>query len=386
MKKIIYMLFAVVFLASCSSNKEMQITIENPSSFDRLADIVEIPIDSIKDKITLKDSAVYVVKNSIGEVIPSQVTYDRKLIFQPEVKANESKIFIISTDTAHTYPAKTFGRLVTERKDDFAWENDRVAFRVYAQALIPTDGPSNGLDIWYKRTNDLIIDKWYKADLAGKASYHNDNGEGLDNYDVKRSLGAGAMAPYVNGKLWLNDNFVSNEVLDNGPLRTTFKLTYNDIDVDGKKYSESRTFSIDAGSQLTKVIQAYGINKPMQVAAGIVQRPNADSTATIADNKGYIISAEPKTDKVEGIYVAVVFPEGISESVVNTYEIQNDKTKKTDKYSHVLAVTTQQPKKPVTYYTGYGWTKFGFPTVGDFEKYIQNFSESLKQPLVIKYK
>jgi hypothetical protein len=364
----------------------MQITIENPSGFDRLVDIVEIPIDSIKGKITLKDSAVYVVKNSLGEVIPSQVTYDRKLIFQPEVKANESKAFTISTDTARTYPAKTFGRLVTERKDDFAWENDRVAFRVYAQALIATDGPSNGLDIWYKRTNDLIIDKWYKADLAGQASYHNDNGEGLDNYDVKRSLGAGAMAPYVNGKLWLNENFVSDEVLDNGPLRTTFKLTYNDIDVDGKKYSESRTFSIDAGSQLTKVVQAYGINKPMQVAAGIVQHQNADSTAIVTDNKEYIISAEPKTNKVEGIYVAVVFPEGISESIVNTYEIQNDKTKKTDKYSHVLSVTTQQPKKPVTYYTGYGWAKFGFPAIGDFEKYIQNFSDGLKQPLIIKYK
>jgi hypothetical protein len=188
------------------------------------------------------------------------------------------------------------------------------------------------------------------------------------------------MAPYVNGKLWLNDNFVSDEVLDNGPLRTTFKLTYNDIDVDGRKYSESRTFSIDAGSQLTKVVQAYGINEPMQVAAGIVKRESADSVITVLD-KGYTIYAEPKTDKAEGIYVAVVFPEGISESVVDTYE-----TGKGKKYSHVLAVTTQQPKKPVIYYTGYGWAKFGFPTAGDFEKYIQNFSDGLKQPLKIQYK
>lgn len=385
MKNIILALFSIVFLASCSSNKEMQITIENPSSFDRLAEIVEIPIDSIKNKVALKDSSVYVVKNSAGEVIPSQVTYDRKLIFQPEVKANESRTFVISTDTAHIYPAKTFGRLISERKDDFAWENDRVAFRIYAQALIATDGPSNGLDLWYKRTNDLIINKWYANDLAGKASYHNDNGEGLDDYKVGRTLGAGAMAPYVNGKLWLNDNFTTDEVLDNGPLRTTFKLSYNDIDVDGKKYNESRTFSIDAGSQLTKVVQAYGINEPMQVAAGIVKRESGDSIIAAVE-KGYIIYAEPKTNKVEGVYVSVVFPEGISESIVNSYEIQNDKTKKTDKYSHVLAVTTQQPKKPVTYYTGYGWAKLGFPTVADFEKYIQNFSDGLKQPLVIKYK
>ncbi len=378
-KNIILVLFAIVFLASCSSKKEMQVTIENPSGFDRLTEVVEIPIDSIKDKVVLKDSAVYVVKNSAGEIIPSQVTYDRKLIFQADVKANESKTFIITTDTAQIYPAKTFGRLVPERKDDFAWENDRVAFRTYGQALMATDGPSNGLDIWYKRTNNLVIDKWYEADLTGKASYHNDNGEGLDDYKVGRSLGAGAMAPYVNDKLWLNENFVSDEILDNGPLRTTFKLAYKDIDLDGKKIGESRTFSIDAGSQLTKVVQAYSVDAPLQVAAGIVKRESGDSIIAAVD-KGYIIYAEPKTEKVEGVYTSLLFPEGINNSVVNTYEVGKNK------YSHVLAVTTQQPRKAITYYTGYGWAKFGFPTVGDFEKYIQNFSEGLKHPLVIKYK
>jgi hypothetical protein len=251
MKKIVYILFAVVFLASCSSNKEMKITIENPSGFDRLDEVVEIPIDSIKNKVTLRDSLVYIVKNSAGEIIPSQVTYDRKLIFQPGLKANESSTFIITTDTARVYPDRTFGRLISERKDDFAWENDRVAFRVYGQALVATDGPSNGVDLWYKRTSDLVIDKWYANDLAGIESYHNDNGEGLDDYKVGRTLGGGMMAPYVNGRLWLNENFVSDELLDNGPLRTTFKLTYKDIEVDGKKYSESRTISIDASSQLT---------------------------------------------------------------------------------------------------------------------------------------
>ncbi|MDR0824443.1 MAG: DUF4861 domain-containing protein [Prevotella sp.] len=385
MNKLLTILFAVVFLASCSSNKEMKVTIGNPSDYDRLSELVEIPIDSIKDKVALKDSLVYVVKNSEGEIIPSQVTYDRKVIFQPEMKAKETKTFTISTDMARVYPAKTYGRLISERYDDFAWENDRVAFRIYGAALLPVDGPSNGIDLWYKRTNDLVIDKWYQQDLAGKASYHNDNGEGLDDYKVGRTLGAGAMAPYVNNKLWLNENFVSDELLDNGPLRTTFKLTYKDIEVDGKAYGENRTFSIDAGSQLTKVAQAYAIKEPMTVAAGIVKRERGDSIISAID-KGYIIYAEPKTNKSEGVYVSLVFPEGISDSVTDTYEIVNAKSKKSDKYAHVLAVTTQQPKKPVVYYTGYGWAKFGFSTLADFEKYIQNFSESLRQPLTISYK
>ncbi len=219
MKNIFVILFTVAFLFSCSgASNDVKVTVENPSSFDRLSELVEIPIDTIKGKLPLKDSLVYVVKTIDGTVIPSQVTYDRNIVFQPGLKAGESKSFVITTGEPQEFPAKTFGRFITERKDDFAWENDRVAFRAYGPSLVEIDGPSNGFDIWYKKTNDLIIDKWYKDDLAGVRSYHNDNGEGLDNYDVKRSLGAGAMAPYVNGKLWLNENYASQEVLENGPL------------------------------------------------------------------------------------------------------------------------------------------------------------------------
>lgn len=384
MKKILYLIIATIFMYSCST-KEAKVTIENTSNFNRLTELVEIPIDSIKDKKSVTDSLVYIVLNEDGEAIPSQVTYDRKIIFQPQLKANETKSFTITTGDPQNFEAKTYGRFITERKDDFAWENDRVAFRIYGPALIETDGPSNGIDIWYKRTGSLIIDKWYKDDLAGVVSYHDDCGEGLDDYKVGRSLGAGAMAPYVNNKLWLNDNFVSEELLDNGPLRTTFKLIYNDLDIDGKTISENRIISLDAGSQFSKIVQAYTIKEPMTVAAGIVKRETGDSIISSVD-KGYIVYTEPKTDKVSGVYLGLVFPQGINDSKTDTYEILNPKSNKKEIYSHVLAIATQQPNIPVTYYTGYGWSQFGFPTVSDFEKYVQNFSEELKQPLIIKYK
>lgn len=382
MNKLYFIIISIVFLLSCSE-KDARVTIENPTDLERMTELVEIPIDSIKVKVT--DSLVYVIQTIEGEVIPSQITYDRKIIFQPQLKAKESKTFIITTGEAQKFESKTYGRFITERKDDFAWENDRVAFRIYGPALIETDGPSNGIDIWYKRTNNMIIDKWYKDDIAGVASYHDDHGEGLDDYKVGRSLGAGAMAPYVDNKLWLNENFVSEELLDNGPLRTTFKLTYKNLDVNGQSIAENRIISLDAGSQLSKIVQAYTIKEPMSTAAGIVKREKGDSIITSLD-KNYIVYAEPKTDKVSGIYLALIFPQGMTESKVDTYDVQNPKTNKKDTYSHVLGVTIQQPKIPVTYYTGYGWSEFGFSSIADFEKYILNFSEVLQQPLKIKYK
>ncbi|NDV95887.1 DUF4861 domain-containing protein [Dysgonomonas sp. 521] len=384
MKKIYSIIIAAVFLFSCAE-KDFKVTIENPAGFDRMMELVEIPIDSVKGKVTVSDSSVYVVQTAEGEVIPSQVTYDRKIVFRPQLKANESKSFIITTGEAQSFEPKTFGRFITERKDDFAWENDCVAFRIYGPALKETDGPSNGIDAWFKRTNNLIIDKWYKDDLAGVASYHDDHGEGLDDYKVGRTLGAGAMAPYVDNKLWLNENFTSEELLDNGPLRTTFKLTYKNLDVNGQSVAESRTISLDAGSQLSKVVQAYTIKAPMNVAAGIVKRETGDSIITSLE-KGYVVYAEPKTEKVSGIYLGLVFPNGIDESKVESYEVLNPVSKKKDTHSHVLAITVQQPNIPVTYYTGYGWSQFGFPALADFEKYIRNFSEGLRQPLVVKYK
>jgi hypothetical protein len=393
MKKVFCLIASVALLASCSSSGKkssegeenvLSVTVENPSGFDRLTELVEIPLEDLEEKVTLKEGSAYIVKNAAGETVPSQLTHDGKLIFPSGTKAGESNVFTITEGAPETFKAKTYGRFITERKDDFAWENDRVAFRVYGPALIEIDGPSNGIDAWYKRTEELIIDKWYKNDLEGVASYHEDHGEGQDDYKVGRSLGAGAMAPYADGKLWLNENFASQEILDNGPLRTTFKLTYKDIEVNGAAYSETRTFSLDAGSQLTKITQEYGVSEPMEVAAGVAKREKNDSIIAALD-KGYIVYAEPESEMVERVYLGLIFPAGMTNFLVDTYQVKNPKTQKEDTYSHVLGITNYQPGAPVTYYTGYGWSKFGFPTISDFQQYIENTAEGLKNPLVVKY-
>ena len=386
MKKVIYLLLlSVVLFVSCTSKNELKVVVGNPNDLDRRSEMIEIPVKDIEAKVKLSETEpVYIVKNVQGEIVPSQITSDGKLIFQSNLEAKQTSIFFVTAGVAQEYKAKTYGRFITERKDDFAWENDRVAFRVYGPALVETDGPSNGIDAWYKRTEEMVIDKWYKDDLAGVASYHDDHGEGQDDYKVGRTLGAGAMAPYANDVLWLNGNFTSQEVLDNGPLRTTFKLTYDNVDVDGKSYAETRTISIDAGSQLTKIIQEYGVDKLMPVAAGIVKRAENDSIITSLENN-YVVYAEPFSDVVENVYLGMVFPDGIEKSVVDTYTINHVISKEDQTHSHVLAIATYTPGTPVVYYTGTGWSKFGFPTVADFQKYVADFSTALKEPIVVKY-
>jgi hypothetical protein len=385
-KKILFLSWCVVAV-SCVSEKTLRITVENPSDFDRPAELVEIPVSDLTAKITLEDGQTFVLTNEKQECLPAQITYDGKFIFQAGTKAKESVTYTLSAGAPPTFRAKTYGRFITERKDDFAWENERVAFRIYGPALVEIDGPSNGLDFWYKRTDELIVDKWYKDDLAGVRSYHEDHGEGLDDYKVGRTLGGGMMAPYVNDTLWLNENFIRQEALDNGPLRTTFRLTYKDIDVNGTTFGESRIFSIDAGSQLTKVVQAYGTTEVIPVAAGIVKRPGSD--AILKNRTGHgtttLIYAEPASETVGNVYVGMVFPSGLEKTAIDTYRIVHPKSGTKETHSHVLGITSYHPDRPVIYYTGYGWSKSGFPAPEDFQTYMEHFASSLDMPLIVKY-
>lgn len=376
-----YFCFISIFAWCISCHSGLNITVENPIDFDR-SEMVEIPVEKL---MNLPVGKTYTVTNRQGEIIPSQITYDGKLIFLTDIKAKETLSYTVKTGDPQIFPPKVYARFITERKDDFAWENDRVAFRIYGSALIPVDGPSNGLDFWYKRTSDLIIDKWYKDNLAGIRSYHDDHGEGLDDYKVGRTLGGGMMAPFENDMLTLNENFVSQEILENGPLRTTFKLTYKNISVGERTFGESRTFSIDAGSQLTKVVQEYGTKDTLTVAAGLVKRSKDDDAFAAYTEKGTaaIIYEEPESEKAGKVFIGMVFPKGLENIISDTYTITHDINKKKETHSHVLGVTTYYPNRPVTYYTGYGWEKFGFPTLDSFQNYIEFFSLSIEEPLII---
>jgi hypothetical protein len=380
MKNLFYLLFFTGFI-SCNTDKS--VTVENPSDFLR-SEMVEIPVTQLE---TLPKDKTYLVYNQQGENIPSQITFDGKLIFQTSLQPEETVQYTIKIGTPVEFVPKTYGRLITERYDDFAWENDRVAFRIYGLALLDIDGPSNGLDLWFKRTNNLIVDKWYKEEEDGIKSYHTDAGEGFDNYNVGHSLGAGMMAPFINDSLVLNENFISQEILENGPLRTTFVLKYKDITVNGKSFSESRTFSIDAGSQMTKVIQQYGTTDVITVAAGIVKRNEEDEAFSAYTDYGTAAVLYEEFTKEENgkIFVGMVFPQGVENVKSFTYTYLNPKTNNEDKYFHVLAIKSYNPDNPITYYTGYGWDKFGFPTISDFQNYISYFSMALVQPLVIKF-
>ncbi len=377
MKKI-FLLTATV-AAMCACAPKVTITVDNTLPIDRGAELVEIPVSGL-NALPLAEGEAWVVKRD-GQTIPSQVTHDGLLIFQSSLGANEKATFTVTAGTPVEYPVKACARFAPERFDDMVWENDRVAFRIYAAALMAKDGPSNGIDALYKRSENMVIDAWYEGELQRGESYHDDHGTGLDDYNVRRSLGAGAAAPFVDGELVLNSNFTSHEILDNGPLRATFRLSYPDLGIGATTAAETRTISLDAGSQLSRVTQEYGVSTPLTVAVGF---PLRTPEVKWRSEGSTLMVEEPATRKASGVFLGAVLSVSF-EATMHTYTVVPPATG-VGVYHHALALVPYTPGTPFTYYTGFGWEKWGDWTAESFSRYLADFSTARNTPFVIAIK
>lgn len=371
----VIIVLSVIFIGCDFSKKELTVKLNNPTSIERKNEIVEIPWDQVKEQLVLTDGQQIIVADAQGQQVPYQLTTNgnenpESLIFPVTVAANDSVTYRIAIGTPESFDPLVYGRLVPERKDDFAWENNRLAFRVYGPALKATGEISNGMDVWVKSTEELIIDKWYKNDLAGVASYHVDHGEGLDFYKVGRTLGLGMTAPVDNDTLCLGDNFVTAEILDNGPLRFTFKLTYDPYKAGNHEIKETRIISLDAYSYFNKVTNIFEADTNLlTVATGIVMEKDKPEI-TYGVNSG-IIAYETPGDETNGtIYTAAIHPVGFG-----SIKIAND---------HYLGINSYTPGAPYIYYTGGGWSKAGFNGFDAWTEFVKSEKAKIDQPLQIQ--
>jgi len=366
--KILFILF--LLLISCTE-KSTIIGIENAMDFDRNKEMVEVAIDGLNLDFIRK---TYILKNEKGiETGYQLLSNNQTLIFQANVPANTSVTYTLQEGKPTPAAACTHVRFMSERSDDMAWENDIAAYRMYGPALMKTENPSNGVDIWMKYKDEPVMDSLYAGDLQRKISYHEDNGlGGLDCYDVNHTLGAGGVAPYTT-QLWVGNAFDRYEIVENGPLRSVFTLYYdNSIPVEGGYYSGTLTITCDAGSPLNKAVVKYEGVAPIQVATGIFM--HSDSVNTYFDKENRFIiytknaisrSGVPHGQTYIGVYAPGMTGEPFVEDeqyiVVNDYKI-GDK---------------------LTYYFGGGWSKWRFSTEQDWLTALLRFSQAKQNPLKI---
>ncbi len=371
---------------SCVNSKALkkEVTVVNTLNYPRSFETVSLDLSSL-GFLNSKNEYIIYDSETNTKIVNQQVDSDGDgqldaLIFQPIIAANSKKNFIVTTSERPTkFETRCYSRFVPERTDDYAWENNRVAFRTYGptaqkmkEAGIKGGTLSSGIDAWLKRVDYLIIDNWYNKELRTDASYHQDTGEGLDNFHVGNSRGIGGIAKKVDSTYYYSKNFTFWKTLNNGPLRTSFLLKYADWDAQGIQISEEKIISLDYGSNLSKFeVSIIGTDI---ISAGITLHQNVGK-ATINQKQGWISYWEPIDDSEIGMGMIV------PQAAMKDSEIFITKKKdESNLYAHI-----KTSKNKAIYYAGFGWKKSGqFENIKEWEDYLSRFSECLKYPLQVK--
>jgi hypothetical protein len=290
------------------------------------------------------------------------------LIFQTDVPTRGERSFDLRLGERRAYKRddfRVYGRFVRERYDDFAWENDRVAHRMYGAALETWEKEpltSSSVDVWLKRTRRLIVNDWYMVD-----DYHRDHGEGADFYSAGRSRGCGGSGLWLDSKLVISKNFRDSRVLASGPIRLVFELDYPVWTTAGVR-SETKRVTLDAGQNFNRFESRYvvdGIDKPLY-AAGIKKFPATD--ARIERAGGWIRAWGPVTGGTGKFGCAIVIDPA---AIVDVTEADGN---------HLVVA-----RAPATYYAGTAWDQSGdFATAGDWDRYVEQWSQRIGSPLRVE--
>jgi len=406
-------------------SRTVKVSVTNPSDFRRNCETVEINHGLPEPNISglPPTNELWAVMDGLSSrVLNSQAynpgtNFSPTLLFQVDLAPHETRTYYIldaSALAAIPQPIiKTFARYVPERHDDFAWESDRIAHRIYGPALETWKAEpltDSGIDVWVKRTRGLVVNQMY-----GTMNFFDTNGPSQDDYKVGHTRGCGGLGIWSDGKLHVSKNWRTWKVITTGPIRSEFELTYDAWDAgDGRMVSETKRISIDAGSNLSRMESTFSSDdkSPLELGIGLGERPGdndfvsedspeVDSWQNSTD-KGLVVqnqSAGSMTywqpqDFAKGVIgTAIVLPANSIESFTN--DNANLPASKFAPPTHtmtegqpglrsMLAIAPAQIGVPFVYYIGAGWNESGdFPNAASWNDYIHHFIERRDQPLQI---
>ena len=387
--KIVTIGIAILIAAHSPGLLAQRLVLTNPLAVDRPQQVVEIPLKQMLDHLHLSpaEAQSIVAEDAVtGKRIPDQLDISAQaaepnlLLLLVKLPAHGVQTIAFRVDpNASKLPALVFGREAPERKDDFAWENEQVAYRVYGPALQAAGEIASGIDVWSKRVPNFVIDSFYKRDLEGSLthnpalSYHKDNGQGLDSYYVGPTRGCGGTGVFSGGKLFVSKNYTKLSTLENGPIRFSFEVSYAPWDANGISVSETKRITLDAGTHLNKIESVYRFEgaQTLDLAGAIAVHEGASAEFPV-DGSVASVWDTPQDPSAGRIATGLVADPG-----------QHAKT--LDAAGHALMIFTRHSGEPFTYLAGSGWSKADMPTAADWNAYLELQLNLLQHPITFHW-
>ena len=381
---------------------KLTVTVSNESNEFR-QQVVELDAAEVYARLGIHGGRQFVVFDPAGLELPYQLSYDGKILVDAGVSPHGTLTLTLCKGTPKVYKTVCYGRIYPERKDDYAWENDRGAYRVYGPALQKSGERSYGLDVWSKNTPELVVEQRYWIEdvvmmpavdrlrrenrqrgdsLYRLNSYHHDHGRGMDLYKVGATLGCGTPALMQDDELVYPYCFASYEVLDNGPLRTTVQLNYEKKAFQGDSITEHRIISLDKGSNFNRMTVWYtDMTKPARLASGVVI--HSENKEDVVLGRDYVAYADPTDNpRVNNcqLFVATLYPEGS----VGTKKHLLPRAANGNE-GHALGILDSYQGEPFTYYFGSAWSKYDVRTMSEWQQRIQWTMNQLRRPLKVSF-
>ncbi len=356
----------------------ISITVTNPLAASRPKETIAVSIAEVRRMVPDFEATKYVVTDTAGNPTLSQLvdmdgdeTPDQ-VVFQTDLGAKQTKSFTLRPGqrrAATRDEYKAYGRFVRERYDDFAWENDLIAHRVYGPDLETCKKEpltSSGVDVWVKRFPKLVINDWYMTD-----DYHHDAGEGADFYGVGKSRGCGGIGVWSGGKLHVSKNFIYSRVLANGPIRLVFELTYAPWDAGSAHVAESKRVILDAGTQFNRFESTLtGQKGAPKIGLGIAKHPG--STLKVDVKHRTMRTWEPLDGGKSGNLGCAI----VLEPDARMEEHHDD--------LNYLAVTKLPANGRLVYYAGSAWDRAGrIRDAGAWAAEVRSLANRLAAPVKV---
>ena len=263
--------------------------------------------------------------------------------------------------------AKVYGRYVPERKDDFAWENEYAAFRLYGAALKP-ENPSNGVDLWLKNSPALVIDTMYGRELKDHRPYHINYDGNLDCYKVGHTCGAGGLVVLTEAdgayQTWIGGPYDRWEILEQTPDKFVFRLEYDSLLVADHILRESITITAEAGQLHNKaevVLKDNGQwtmdNGQLLVGGGIYMHDMVDYYMTIPE-VGYVFYEEDALSDKQAAKMNYDYNGSTSQGRIQISVKTPGATLMDIVDGNLIAVKPYQLGDTLTYFFGATWSKW----------------------------
>jgi hypothetical protein len=360
---------------SCAGEK-ITVKVTNPIGENRSSETISLDLKTLGAFEKVKPE-VYSKKQQ--KFIPCQVIDDNndwtgdELIFQSDFKAGETQIFEITEANVANQVEMQYSAVanyVPQRKDDFAWENDKIAFRMYGQELQRTELTSSGIDVWVKKVKyPIMIDLYAK----GHDYLHSDNLMGIDFFDIGPTLGCGGLGVWFDGKLYRSENYNEWKIIANGPIRAIFELTYKPWQFGKKKVGETKRISLDLGSNFNRIESRFGADvNDVIFAAGIVKCKRGGHEIFAKDKRwlSYWQNIHPKFGTI-GCGVILPKSAAINGSV--------------DEKNNYLLLAKPNGFRSITYYAGAGWSKSAeFDSEKKWTAFVKKTARLIENPLKVK--